>query len=407
MSFLAAVNSHKNTPWPLLALLMATTAIGPATLNMLLPALPQLVVLLAAETSTVQLTLSLYLLSLATAQLLLGPLSDRFGRRPVLLAGLALNVGASVAAIAANSIALLIAARMLQAVGASAGIVIGRAIIRDLFERERSAAMLGLVTTAMVVAPMVSPGIGGVLVTNFGWESIFICIAILSGVVLVWAMIVLPETHPPGEVAGSAVLLKEWRELFRHRKFYGFVLSGALASAPFFIVIGGGPHVVVNLMHRSPTEYGLWFALGSVGYMAGNFTVSRLSERLGVEALIASGALIEIVGAAISLLLVVYAWELGPFVIFGPQLIMSYGNGLVLPSAIAGAISVRPQAAGSASGLLGFTQMALGAAATQIVPFALAGAETALPMAWMVLVVTVACDLGVEGDWAFLVCLLL
>jgi len=391
VSFLKAVNSHKNTPWPLLALLMATTAIGPATLNMLLPALPQLVVLLAAETSTVQLTLSLYLLSLATAQLLLGPLSDRFGRRPVLLAGLALNVGASVAAIAANSIVMLIGARMLQAVGASAGIVIGRAIIRDLFERERSAAMLGLVTTAMVVAPMVSPGIGGLLVTSFGWEAIFICIAILSGVVLLWAMVVLPETHPPGDVVDARALLKEWCELLRHRKFYGFVLSGALASAPFFTVIGGGPHVVVNLMHRSPTEYGLWFALGSIGYMAGNFTVSRLSERLGVEALIAAGALIEIVGAAISLLFVVYAWGLGPFVIFGPQLIISYGNGLVLPSAIAGAVSIRPQAAGSASGLLGFTQMALGAAATQIVPFALAGAETALPMAWIVLAVTVAC----------------
>jgi len=132
-----SVKTSAPTPWPLLALLMATTAIGPATLNMLLPALPQLVVLLAAETSTVQLTLSLYLLSLASAQLVLGPLSDRFGRRPVLLAGLALNVAASVAAIAANSIALLIAARMLQAIGASAGIVIGRAIIRDLFDRER------------------------------------------------------------------------------------------------------------------------------------------------------------------------------------------------------------------------------------------------------------------------------
>jgi DHA1 family bicyclomycin/chloramphenicol resistance-like MFS transporter len=379
------------TPWPLLTLLMATTAIGPATLNMLLPALPQLVVLLAADTSTVQLTLSLYLLSLATAQLLLGPLSDRFGRRPVLLAGLALNVAASVAAIAANSIALLIAARMLQAIGASAGIVIGRAIIRDLFERERSAAMLGLVTTAMVVAPMVSPSIGGLLVTTLGWEAIFICIALLSGIVLVWAMVVLPETHPPGDVADAGALLKEWRELLRHRKFYGFVLTGALASAPFFTLIGGGPHVVVNLMHRSPTEYGLWFALGSIGYMGGNFTVSRLSERVGVEMLIASGALIEIFGAVVSLLLVIYDWELGPAVIFAPQLVMSYGNGLVLPSAIAGAVSIRPQAAGSASGLIGFTQMALGAAAAQIVPFALAGAETALPMAWMVLAVAVAC----------------
>ena len=391
------LNTSARTPWPLLALLMATTAIGPATLNMLLPALPHLVVLLAADASVVQLTLSLYLLSLATAQLFLGPLSDRFGRRPVLLAGLALNVGASIAAIAAHSIAMLIAARMLQAIGASAGIVIGRAIVRDLFARERAAAMLGLVTTAMVVAPMVAPLIGGLLVTGFGWEAIFVCIAALSSLVFVWAFVVLPETHAPGAHDSGRLLLKEWAELFRHRKFYGFVLCGALASAPFFTVIGGGPHVVVTLMQRTPPEYGMWFALGSLGYMAGNFTVSRLSERFGIDAMIAAGAAVEIAGAIVSLVLVDVAWELGPFVIFGPQLLISYGNGLVLPSAIAGAVSIRPQAAGSAAGLTGFTQMSIGAAVTQIVPLALAGAETAMPMAWMVLAVAAATGVAYVG----------
>lgn len=379
------VNQSTGTPWPLLALLMATTATGPATLNLLLPALPHLVDALAADTATVQLTLSLYLISLAFAQLLLGPLSDRFGRRPVLLAGLALNVVASLAAMAAHSIGFLIGARVVQAVGASSGIVVGRAIIRDLFERERSAAMLGLVTTAMVVAPMVSPLIGGLLVTGFGWEAIFVFIALMSGSVFVWALIVLPETHPPGAAPASGVLLKEWRELLRHRKLYGYVICAALASGPFFTLAGGAPYVTVTLMHRAPAEYGLWFALGSLGYMTGNFTVSRLSERLGVDALIWAGILVEIVGAAISVALVAYAWDLGPFIIFGPQFIISYGNGLVLPTSIAGAVSIRPQAAGSASGLFGFVQMASGAAATQTVSFALAGATTAMPMAWMVL----------------------
>ena len=176
------------TPWRLLALLMAMTAIGPATLNILVPALPGLVTRLASDTGTVQLTLSLYLLSLATAQLLLGPLSDRFGRRPVVLAGLALSVVASLAAIAASSIGALIGARIVQAIGASTGIVIGRAIIRDLFERDRAAAMIGLVTTAMVIAPMISPLIGGILDTAFGWEAIFLFLALFSGAVLTWAV---------------------------------------------------------------------------------------------------------------------------------------------------------------------------------------------------------------------------
>jgi MFS transporter, DHA1 family, multidrug resistance protein len=376
-----------STPWALLALLMATTAIGPATLNMLLPALPHLVEALASETATVQLTLSLYLIALACAQLVLGPLSDRFGRRPVLLAGLALNVAASLAAMAASSISLLIGARMLQAVGASAGIVIGRAIIRDLFDRERSAAMLGLVTTAMVVAPMVSPLIGGLLLTGLGWEAIFVFVALLSAIVFTWSLVVLPETHPPGAVPASGVLLKEWRELLRHGKFYGYIFCAAFTSAPFYTVVGGAPHVIVTLMHRTPAEYGMWFALGSLGYMSGNFTVSRLSERFGVDTLIAAGIGVQIVGAAISLLLVLYAWELGPFIIFGPQFLISYGNGLALPTSIAGAVSIRPHAAGSASGLTGFTQTALGAIATQGVSFALVGAMDAMPMAWMVLAV--------------------
>lgn len=385
------------TPWPLLALLMATTAIGPATLNMLLPALPHLVDALASDAATVQMTLSLYLIALACAQLLLGPLSDRFGRRPVLLAGLALNVAASLGAMTATSIGLLIGARMLQAIGASAGIVIGRAIIRDLFERERSAAMLGLVTTAMVVAPMVSPLIGGVLLTVFGWGAIFVFIALLSGIVFAWAFVVLPETHPPGDVHSGGVLLKEWRELLRHRKLYGYVLCAAFASAPFFTAVGGAPYVVVSLMHRSPAEYGLWFALGSLGYMSGNFTVSRLSERLGVDALIAAGMAAEILGAAISALMVAYTWEWGPVIIFGPQFLVSYGNGLVLPTAIAGAVSIRPQAAGSAAGLTGFTQMALGAVSTQTVSFALTGATTAMPMAWMILAVAVLGGVAYAG----------
>jgi DHA1 family bicyclomycin/chloramphenicol resistance-like MFS transporter len=131
----------------------------------------------------------------------------------------------------------------------------------------------------------------------------------------------------------------------------------------------------------------MWFALGSLGYMSGNFTVARLSERFGIDILIAAGIAVEIAGAAISLLLVLYASELGPFIIFGPQFLISYGNGLALPTSIAGAVSIRPHAAGSASGLTGFTQTALGAIATQGVSFALVGAITALPMAWMVLAV--------------------
>ena len=378
------------TPWRLLALLMAMTAIGPATLNILVPALPGLVTRLASDTGTVQLMLSLYLLSLATAQLLLGPLSDRFGRRPVVLAGLALSVVASLAAIAASSIGALIGARVVQAIGASTGIVIGRAIIRDLYERDRAAAMIGLVTTAMVIAPMIAPLIGGILDTAFGWEAIFLFIAAFSGVVLLWAVFVLPETRPASVAHTPGMLIQEWRALLGNAKFHGYVLCGALGSASFFTFLGGGPYVVVTLMGRSSAEFGVWFAMTSLGYMSGNFTASRLSQRLGVDAMIMAGIVFQLIGAVLTAVLVATMPEAGPAIIFLPQLVISFGNGLLLPNAIAGAISVRPQAAGATAGMTGFTQMAVGAASTQIVSIALAGSSSAMPMAWMMVIVAVA-----------------
>ena len=157
----------ETTPWGLLLLLMALTAIGPTTLNIVVPALPAMANRLATDVATIQLTVSVYLLALAAGQLLMGPLSDRFGRRPVVLAGLALTAGASVLAIVISTVESLIFARVLQALGASAGIVVSRAIIRDLFDRNRAAAMIGLVATVMVVVPTLGPLIGGLLDTGF------------------------------------------------------------------------------------------------------------------------------------------------------------------------------------------------------------------------------------------------
>ena len=376
--------------WRLLALLIAMTAIGPATLNILVPALPDIATRLAADTGTAQLTVSLYLLSLASAQLVLGPLSDRFGRRPVVLAGLTLNMLASLAAFAASSIEALIVTRIVQAVGAAAGIVMGRAMIRDLYERDRAAAMIGLVTSAVVVAPMVAPLIGGILDTTFGWEAIFLFIAVMAGTVLIWAVPVLPETRTVDVAVAPTKLWQEWRALLTSSKFHGYVLAGALGSMPFFTFLGGGPHAVVTIMGRTSAEYGLWFALTSLGYMGGNFTASRLSQRWGVDAMIMAGVVAELVGVALTLALVAGVPEAGPVTIFVPQLVISYGNGLLLPNAIAGAVSVRPHAAGSAAGLAGFVQMALGAASTQVVALVLSGAATAMPMAWMMTAEAVA-----------------
>jgi DHA1 family bicyclomycin/chloramphenicol resistance-like MFS transporter len=373
----------------LVLLLIAMTALGPLSLNILVPAVPGLVSKLATDAGSVQLTISLYLLGLAGAQLVLGPLSDRFGRRPVVLAGLALTVVASVAAIAASSIGSLIIARVGQALGASTGLVIGRAIIRDLVDRERTASMIGLVSTVMAVAPMVAPLIGGILDTAFGWESIFILIAALSAVVLGWAVLVLPETRPE-RVREASSFWPDLRALLGTPSFIGYVLSGAFASAAFFTFLGGAPHVVVTMMGRTSAEYGIWFVVNSIGYIAGAFITSRRVSRYGVDRMIRWGLLLQLVIGVTAVVLGDALFWLGPAVIFIPQTLISFGNGIVISNAVAAAVSVRPEVAGTASGISGFVQMAMGAAVAQFAGWVLAGASTALPMTLTVVAVSLA-----------------
>ena len=176
--------------------------------------------------------------------------------------------------------------------------MIGRAIIRDLYDRERAASMIGWVTTVMVVAPMVAPLIGGLLDTALGWESIFVFVAVASFAVLVWAFVGLPETRPD-HVTGGGVrfIARETRELLRDRNFIGYMLVGAIATATFFAFLGGGPHLVIGIMGRSSAEYGAWFALTAFGYMIGNLIAARLSPRFGIDNMIRAGIGLQIFGA--------------------------------------------------------------------------------------------------------------
>ena len=375
------MDARRDHSYPLIALLVAMAGVGSLSLNILVPALPAIAVRLQTDPGHAQLTVSLFLLGLAASQLLLGPLSDRFGRRPVVLAGLALAALASFAAIFAATITGLIVARVVQALGASTGQVVGRAIIRDLYERDRAASVLGLVTSAVVVIPMLSPLIGGILDTAFGWEAIFVLVAAFSFAVLAWAALVLPETRPrsaaespPGHFAADV------RALATSPKFIGYALSGALGSAPFYTFIGGAPYVMVDMMGRTSAEYGLWFVGSAIGFIAGNLAASRLTPAYGIDRMIFWGILITVVGALVPAVMCLIDPDVGPVTVFLPQAVISLGNGLLLPTAIAGAVSVRPQVAGTASGLTGFTQMALGAAAVQIVSYALTAAASPLPM---------------------------
>jgi MFS transporter, DHA1 family, multidrug resistance protein len=381
----------RRTPWRLLALLIAMAGTSSLSLNILVPAMPGLATKLAADPARVQLTVSLYLMGLAVAQLVFGPLSDRFGRRPVVLAGLALATVASTAAIFAASIATLVIARVAQSLGASTGQTIGRAIIRDLYDRQHAASMIGLVTSVVVLMPMIAPLIGGILDTLFGWEAIFAFTAAVSFAICAWAMLDLPETRnlslgPASERHFRADLAA----LAASPRFFGYALCAGLGSAPFFSFLGAAPHVVVSMLGRTSAEYGLWFFVPSIGFMAGNFAVSRLTTRFGIDALIWWGIALTIAGCLlnVSVYVALPGWEMAT--IFLPQIVIGFGNGLLLPTSIAGAVSIRPQVAGTASGVTGFVQMGIAAVAAQLGGHVISHAADALPMLLLMLIFGVA-----------------
>jgi MFS transporter, DHA1 family, multidrug resistance protein len=381
----------RRTPWRLLALLIAMAGMSSLSLNILVPAMPGLATKLAADPARVQLTVSLYLMGLAVAQLVFGPLSDRFGRRPVVLAGLALATVASTAAIFAASIATLVIARVAQSLGASTGQTIGRAIIRDLYDRQHAASMIGLVTSVVVLMPMIAPLIGGILDTLFGWEAIFAFTAAVSFAICAWAMLGLPETRnlslgPNSERHFRADLAA----LAASPRFFGYALCAGLGSAPFFSFLGAAPHVVVSMLGRTSAEYGLWFFVPSIGFMAGNFAVSRLTTRFGIDALIWWGIALTIAGCLLNVAVYVAlpGWEMAT--IFLPQIVIGFGNGLLLPTSIAGAVSIRPQVAGTASGVTGFVQMGIAAVAAQLGGHVISHAPDALPMLLLMLAFGVA-----------------
>jgi DHA1 family bicyclomycin/chloramphenicol resistance-like MFS transporter len=188
----------------------------------------------------------------------------------------------------------------------------------------------------------------------------------------------LPETRIWNDTGET--LLRNWWSLLKSGSFHGYLLCGALGTAQFFIFIGGAPHVVVTMMGRSSAEYGFWFAITSLGYMGGNFFTSRFSQRLGVHRMILIGLAIETTAVAVEAIAIVVFGAASPALVFVPQIFISFGNGIMLPSAVAGAVGIVPHATGAASGIVGFSQFAVGAAAAQVISAILAGATTPIAM---------------------------
>ena len=359
--------------------LVAATALGPLAMQIFVPALPFIQADYAVTPGTAQLALSLSMAAIALSTLVYGPLSDRYGRRPTLIVGLWIFLAGSAICSLAPSIEVLILGRVVQAIGGTSGMVLSRAMVRDVYAHEKVASVLAAITLAMVVAPMVAPAIGGVLTDLIGWRAIFSFAGIVGVGVLLLVQLRLTETGPrPPTHAGVIGMIEGFAMLLRSRAFCGYAFSGAFGLCAFFSFVSAAPYLMANALERPATEYGLYFVFISLSFMAGNAIAARISERVGIDRMIVLGSAVALFAVVLLLSLSVAGW-FSPLTIFGPPAIMVFGNGLAMANLQAGALGIYPRSAGTASGLSGFLQMSMAAAVAQIVGMLQDG--TPIPMA--------------------------
>lgn len=372
---------------PLIVLLAAIAAAGPFAMNVYLPALPVVQAHFGASVPEMNTTVSVALLAFAVGILLFGPLSDRYGRRPVILGGLGVFALGNLLCLAAPTLEVLVAGRAVQSCGSAAGLVVARAMLGDLYARETMARMLAYLTMVMVVGPTVAPLIGGAVTDAWGWRALFGVLLVVNAAVVGVTWRHLPETRAVGERGASmAALLGESFALLRQRAFLGFTVQAGVIYATFLAFISIVPYVMVELGHSS-TEYGLWYLLLAGGYFVGNWWVTRVATRVGLRRLIVAGTTGQLVFAFIGLgLMLAGFWH--PAAIFIPFAVLSVAQGLALPNLNASAVALAPRTAGAASSMLGFSQQLIGATAVQLM--AMFQTATPVPIYVFCFVVSVA-----------------
>jgi len=348
----------------LIALLAAITAAGPVAMNIYLPALPAVQAHFGTSVAEMNLTVSAALIAFAAGILLYGPVSDRFGRRPVILLGMAVFAVGSVLCLFAPTLEALLAGRVVQALGTSAGTVVARAMLGDLYPREKMARMLALLTMVMVLGPTTAPLVGGVITEALGWKAIFAFLLLANGAILLAAWRLLPETRLHADrTAGVSRLVGAWASMLGNGAFLGFTIQAGTIYATFLTFISLAPYVMAALGH-SATEYGLWYLLVATGYFVGNGYVARHAARVGLQKLIVIGTTLQLACALGGAGLVLAGlWH--PAAVFLPMGLLGFAQGLCLPNITASAVALAPRTAGAASSMLGFTQQLFGALAVQ------------------------------------------
>lgn len=359
--------------WTLI-LLSGLSALG---MNIFQPSLPGMAAYFGVEYRLIALSVPFYLATSTVIQILIGPISDKMGRRPVMMVSLVLFLIATLGCIFAPTASIFLAFRMAQAVVATC-MVLSRAAVRDMYDGPKAASMIGYVTMGMTVVPMIGPALGGILDQAFGWHANFWLLFASAAVTLVifWA-----DFGETATKSGKTLMqqFREYPELLRSPRFWGYSLAAGLSAGSFFAYLGGSPFVGTEVYGLNSAELGLFFSAPAFGYCFGNFLSGRYSERVGINAMVFWGAIVNILGVGASLFITLAGWDT-VWTFFGFMCFVGLGNGMAIPNGTTGAIGVRPHLAGTAAGLSSAIMIGAGAGLSAAAGWLLVPGSNAVPL---------------------------
>lgn len=366
----------------LIYILAAIIALGPLSVDLYLPAMPAMRDFFGANVSQVQLTLSSYLLGFSIFHLLCGPLSDRFGRKPILLLGLGLYVVMSVFCALSQTVEELIIYRFFQAMGACCAPTLGRAIVRDVYPEHEAVKVLAYVSSLMAIAPIIAPSLGGVLIMHYAWPVMFWALAGFGIVAMLLANFCVPESLPCKQSLRLPTIFKNYSELLRHRIFLGYVLTSSLLYSCTFAFLSGASFVLIDFMQVPAQHFGLYFLFIVAGYISGNLLTARKAHAWQDKTIYNISMTLPVVATSV---MVIFAWLkiYAPLLYVMPMFFCTISIGLFFPKAMAEALKPFPHMAATASALMGFLQMSVASIAGALVGVFLV--DEPMPMALVLL----------------------
>jgi len=370
-------------PGRLFAVCLASISlIGPLAVHLFLPVIPAIKASLGLSTAMAQLTFSIALFGMAFATLVYGSLSDRYGRRPVLLFGLGLFLLGSTVSLIAETVSLIVVGRLVQAIGAGCGVTLVRTIARDAYGPEHLIKAIAYLTMFYTMGPMISPIVGGILIDALGWRSVFGFALLAGSLILSSAYIAVPETRSP-ERSPQTNMLRSYFELLSEARFLSFVLQSGFNTGTFLVLATAASGFMKELLHRPSAEFGFYFLLFPFGFLCGNFISTRLSGRVANETMVLAGSLMSLTTVVVQSGFLL-SGHVSPLVLFMPGFFITMAQGISLPFGQAAAMAVNPQLVGMAAGLGVFMQNFGGAAFAQFYGFVSNGAPGPMVMTMVI-----------------------